>query len=223
MSFGEGISEGASVEKLLLHLNGNSNDDSGNGYNGIDTNVIYSKSYGKFNEGARFAQSNSKITIADNSALRFTNNFTVSLWFYTTNTDSGQHCYVSKSRVVAGDYTGWVINKYASQQIGFVIFKGGQELDALYIPLTNLLGKWSLIHCIKDNNVMKIYVDGELKVTGSCGNMIYSIHDLIIGNSTTIYGFADANIDEVRIRTRVVSAQEIKKEYTNALGRFGIT
>ena len=220
MSFGEAISEGASVEKLLLHLNGNANDSSGNGFNGTATNVTYSLAAGKLNEGAAFTTATSKISIADNAALRFTNNFTVSFLFFTTNTDSSQHCYVSKSRVVAGNYTGWVINKYASQQIGFVIFKGAMALDDLYIPTSNLLGKWNLIHCIKDSNVMKIYLNGEFKVSRYCGTMVASTDPLIIGNSTTIYGFADANIDEVRIRTRVLTQQEIQKEYTNALGRF---
>ena len=218
MSLGEAISEGSSVEKILLHLNGNSNDDSGNGYNGVDTNVVYSKNYGKFNEGARFAQSDSKITIADNASLRFTNNFTVSFWLFATN-NTNSNCYISKSRVVAGSYTGFVINKYVNV-IGFVIFRGGTALTDVYCSANYFLNKWSHICCVNDNNVLKIYINGKLDGSRTTAAMVASTDPLIIGNSSTIYGFADANIDEVRIRTRALSAQEIQKEYTNSLGRF---
>lgn len=219
MSLGEAISEGSSVEKILLHLNGNSNDDSGNGYNGVDTNVVYSKNYGKFNEGARFAQSDSKITIADNASLRFTNNFTISFWMYTTNNDTINHSYIGKFRVVAGSYTGFVVNRYASKKIGFVIFKGGTSLDDLYTTSDSLINNWYYICCVKEGASMKIYVNGKLDNSRSCGNMVYSTEPLFVGNG---YGFSDANIDEVRIRTRALSAQEIQKEYTNSLGRFVI-
>ncbi|PKP20381.1 MAG: hypothetical protein CVU04_04015 [Bacteroidetes bacterium HGW-Bacteroidetes-20] len=220
MSLGEAISEGSSVEKILLHLNGNSNDDSGNGYNGVDTNVVYSKNYGKFNEGAQFAQSNSKITIADNSALRFTNNFTVSFWMYTTDTTVADHSYIGKLRVVAGSYTGFIVHRYnPTKKIGFVIFKGGTQLDDLYTTGDTYANAWYRIDCVKQDNSMKIYINGMLNNSRTCGNMQYSTEPLYIG-----YGYtsAGADLDEVRIRTRALSAQEIQKEYTNSLGRFAI-
>ena len=48
MSLGEYIPN--SNTKLLLHLNGNSTDSSGNGNNGTDTNITYGLGYGKFGQ-----------------------------------------------------------------------------------------------------------------------------------------------------------------------------
>lgn len=217
MSFGEGISEGATVEKLLLHLNGNSNDDSGNGHNGSDTNVAYSKGYGRFNEGARFQYVDSRISIADNLALRFTDNFTITFWMFTGNTDTANHSYIGKFRVVAGSYTGFVVNRYASKKIGFVIFKGGTSLDDLYTTSDSLVNAWYHLGFVKEGSSMKIYVNGKLDNSRSCGSMVYSTEPLLVG---TGYGYSDANMDEVRIRLRALTAKDMLTEYTNALGRF---
>ena len=43
MTLGEYIGAGSATTKLLLHLNGNSTDSSGNGNNGTDTDVLYHK------------------------------------------------------------------------------------------------------------------------------------------------------------------------------------
>lgn len=58
----EAYKEGVS---LLYHLNGNSNDASGNGRNGTDANISYSLANGKFGQGAGFNGSSSKITIGN--------------------------------------------------------------------------------------------------------------------------------------------------------------
>jgi hypothetical protein len=62
-------------------LNGDSTDATGNGNNGTDTSVTYDAVDGKINQGALFNRaSNSKVVIADSTALRPTNSFTANAW-----------------------------------------------------------------------------------------------------------------------------------------------
>ena len=107
MSLGEYLGAGAATTKLLLHLNGNSNDSSGNGNNGTDTNITYSKNYGKFNEGANFNGSTSKIVTGNcNYGIRFT----VSIWVKPDNVTQKDY-----ARLVESNYsTGFSINYYTS-------------------------------------------------------------------------------------------------------------
>jgi len=83
---GQYLGAGSATTKLLLHLNGNSTDVSGNGNNGTDANITYGLGNGKFFAGAGFNGTTSKIRCS--SAISFTGNFTISFWIYMNdNTD----------------------------------------------------------------------------------------------------------------------------------------
>ena len=61
MSFGEYLGAGSSTTKLLLHLNGNSNDSSGNGNNGTVTGAVLTTDRFGFPNSAYQFTFNSKI------------------------------------------------------------------------------------------------------------------------------------------------------------------
>ena len=69
--------------KLYLHLDGNSNDVSGNANNGTPSNITFNQSKGRFNGGAGFIASYPSY-IACPSALRIGGKFTFACWFNTT-------------------------------------------------------------------------------------------------------------------------------------------
>jgi len=71
----------------LWLLNGNSNDSSGGGFNGADTDITYSLANGKFGQGAGFNGSTSKIIIstAAGSPMRQTAYLTYLVWAKLAN------------------------------------------------------------------------------------------------------------------------------------------
>ena len=91
MSFGEYLVAGSATTKLLLNMNGNSNDSSGNNNNGVDTGIYYSKEYGRFNEGARFNGSTSKIKGSSNLGING-GNITILTWVKFNSLITSSYC-----------------------------------------------------------------------------------------------------------------------------------
>ncbi len=213
----------SSSTKLLLHLNGNSTDSSGNGNNGTDTNITYSQANGKFGQGAGFtAVSNSKITMPS-SIIQGAK--TVSLWVnHTQNT-----------------FFRYIDNSSVFNQNGFNIFHGGtspnfelvtemhQSSSPIFVlrqqPTSISDGKWhNIIHTwdgTTGTNSAKMYLDGVLvaQATPSREEDNAPERALTLGEYNSQYDYNGA-IDEVIVENRAWSAEEIKKYYTMTKGYY---
>ena len=232
MSLGEFLGEGSSITRFLLHLNGNSNDSSGNSLNGTDTSMSYSKDYGKFNEGAYFSGSG-QIRLGNSTLLQPTK-FTISMWIKRTNTsgstptlimrDNGLSSHVSAYCVYLTTTTGYI--RYEQQQVG-----GTCVAVQSTIAITDTT-TWHHVCITRDPaaGTTRIYIDGTL-----CGsedgnyNAIYygttkqgtNLGAYIYGSGTILARYT-GYMDEIFMLDRVWTYEEVKKYYTNALGRFGI-
>lgn len=233
MSFGEYLGAGAATTKLLLHLNGNSNDSSGNGLNGTDTNINYSKAYGKFNEGALFNGTNSKITLPISSILDFQmSSHTITVWIKVNGYPSVNPAgIIGKGSYVAN--TSYYITRISTKGKAQHLISSNADAQYDLFSSTDSLatGIW---HCItftwdKPNRSIKYYLNGSLK-SGTMTNIGASLpvyqesKAAYVGanNLTGTYGFFNGNMDELIYENRIWSATEIQKYYTNALGRFAI-
>lgn len=219
MSLGEGISEGSSVERLLLHLNGNSNDDSGNGLNGIDTSITYSKLYGKFNEGALFARSSySRIVVGTSAILQPTTALTFSFWM-KINTMPASYCGIGGD-TLSGFARGYLFDIAIGYGVGFQVGNGSWGKIWAPMPSTN---QWNYYVGTWDGSLVKLYVDAKYIGQASKTSIVYTGCGFSLGNyysNTTKAIMFDGYMDEVRVRSRALSPQEIQKEYTNSLGRY---
>jgi len=83
MSLGEYLWAGTSISKWIYHLNWNSNDSSGNGYNWTDTNITYANGING-TQLATFNGTTSKIAVW-NDRWGFTGDFTVAFKFIPNN------------------------------------------------------------------------------------------------------------------------------------------
>ena len=222
MSLGEYLGAGSAITKWLLHLNGNSNDFSGNGNNGVDSNVSYNLIYGKFNQGAQFSSQNGRIY--SNSAISL-NTVTFSCWAKLTQTNpGGQRGYICLSK------DGYGIDSVRSWGQWFFWNNGNLtiNIDFLSASITfntpASINVWYNIIGTYDGSIVRAYVNGKLigsqAYTGTIPNGAAKV---TVGNRNQTAedgsGFT-GHIDEVIIENYGWTIQQVQKYYTNALGRF---
>ena len=215
---GEYLGAGSGTTKLLLHLNGSSTDSSGNGNNGTDTNVTYSLANGKFGQGASFNGSSSSIVKKDTASLKITTNITISAWINPSSAPT--------SSCVAGKFLDSTHKSYwlafNGGKAGMYISTNGsnQTGEALSQTLSN--GVWYNVIGTYDGTNTKIYVNGSLANSiGQTGGIYDSTGSFAVGKLGSLSSnYFPGKIDEVIVENRAWTASEIKKYYTNSLGRF---
>jgi len=229
MSLGEFLP--SSSTKLCLHLNGNSLDSSSSGNNGTDTSITYSQANGRFGQGAGFngqTSGASKIVTTDTDV----DYITLSVWVYSKRSNPGSakgDIVISKDGVNGGSntrayglYFSWNSNVFS---INLEIWNTSAT-GVSVVSNDVSINKWHNIVVTFDGSKVKLYVDGVFKNETNLSGTIRNISDKItLGesneNQTGSNGSAFlGNIDEVIIVNRAWSAEEVKKYYTNSLGRF---
>ena len=217
-TLGEYISKGSGTTKLLLHLNGNSTDDSGNSNNGTDTSITYSQANGRFGQGAGFNGTSSKIDLGDVASLEGLTEMTISVWFKTTLTSSGallQKELVYQTAVVA------------SGLVNTAIGNGGSWVGGPSSTYSVKDGKWyNLVFTFSDtNNIGIIYINGLLN-NSSTINISMGTNTIQAGVGARFSGswgdYFNGSIDEVILENVVWTPAQIAKYYTMTKGRFGI-
>lgn len=229
MSFGEYLGAGASVSKLILHLNGSSVDSSGNGNNGTDTGITYGKQYGKFNEGALFTQT-SRINIASKDYFNLQSQFTIIAWIYPTS--NGNSTMYTNTICQKDQYPG-TGRCFTFARVGTADIGNVGKLRFVYNILNNIsvystglvpLNEWSLVAIVSTQGSYAFFRNGNNIGSGNINitPQATGTLQLTIGAlDQSIYtGSLIGKIDEVIIENRAWTETEIKKYYTNSLGRF---
>ena len=226
---GEYLGAGASTTKLLLHLNGNSTDSSGNGNDGTTNGIDYVN--GKFGQAASFNATSDYIEIQNESAFDFERNmpFTISLWA-KFNSTGVIRIFLSK-QLASGNYTGIgfytdTINKIHTQ-LSNTYQTNNLEVctNNAFTDTTNFHNYiWTYNGSSQASGAL-IYVDGVAQTMSVVyNNLTASILNDIkvrIGNRASNYNF-NGIIDEVIWENVVWTPEYIKKYYTYSKGRFGI-
>ena len=222
ITFGEYIGAGSSTTKLLLYLNGNSTDSSGNGNNGTDTNATYSLANGKLGQGV-LLNANGKIA---GTFPPITGNFTINLWTKRTGTGSVGSNYFNDAIIDIGSYTAntgfgiWCAAEDAATpgQISWRINKTYNNYAAINYTLP--LNTYVMVSVVYNGSNVTTYINGS---------QISQIAHTTNPSSATTWslGWRENNneyyqgcIDEVFVENRAWTATEIKKYYTYSLGRF---
>ena len=222
MSLGEYIGAGSGTTKLLLHLNGNATDSSGNGNNGTVNGATVVD--GKFGKCYSFDGTNDVINLG--TGISLTNNFTISLFIKTTNTLNDKSI-ISKENV-GGDFPQFLATLKSNGIITFSLF--ATNSSPLYISLDSVSaindGLYKNIILTRDGSFANIYINGKFDSKMAWTNSQWnSTANVCIGasqSSSSFTKFLNCLIDEVIIENVAWSAEKVKKYYTMAKGRFGI-
>ena len=210
-------------------FNGNANDVSGNGLNGIITRAslttdrkgISNSAYDFDFANASFGQQNDEIYIPYNSILNVTN-ITVSVWLYprsyywngngpnSTILNRYQYTYSTPS----GGAWGFSFNETSVSATIVASTNGTAKVNqALQLNL------WHHIVMTYDGYQVKLYINGNLSATQSFSQPMNIVGNsgISIGESNQANGFwnhTDGKIDDIGIWNRALSNTEIQQLYT---------
>jgi len=208
-------------------FNGNANDESGNGFNGIVNGAtLTTDRLGYSNSAYSFDGINDDINLGINTAINnILNDFTVSYWIYKTTLNNGT---VIASYSSQGG-SSWRMNSALlgdSIITGFLVLVtgiyGGQWQSNLCPKNTIQLNTWMNITIIRNGTLFKTYVNSKLVSSSTVSSS--SIHNPISPPATTKIGVKFPNIpndsewfqgkiDDVCIYDRALNEQEIKTLY----------
>lgn len=219
-------------------FNGNANDESGNGNNGLVRGAVLTEDrFGNVNSAYDFDGIDDYIRISNNPDFELPNLGTISVWFKLTFKGDGadpNNVIINKYRSDTPGEDGYslAVNQLMSDETGSWIQSEDNALvgwikdndrnvsaGPIQTVTTILFEEW--IHCayvIKDQQVY-FYINGKLieyegnAINPSLGNSL----DLLIGSGMNkyswIYNFFCGSIDDVRIYNRVLSECEILELY----------
>jgi len=220
-TLGEYNGAGSGTTKLLLHLNGNSTDTSGNSNNGTDTSVTYSQANGKFGQGAGFNGTSSHINTSS-VVLTVTDNWTLSAWInpatlpqasiaVQNGTDNGGASGNNGYGFGIADGSGASGSKLQG------LLSGVAWVDSGYtFPSTST---WYHIVMVRTSGTINFYVNGT--VTSGSNNTAPATPTTLsqVGSQVGIRFFNGA-VDEVIMENVAWTPQQVQKYYTYTKGRF---
>jgi hypothetical protein len=220
MSLGEFLGSGSGITKGLWHLNGNSNDSSGNGNNGTDTSMSYSLANGRFGQGGGFNGTSSRISIPAGGRLTGLSAYTILAWFKTSSVIT-QHIWAEANSAGTSEVSRLFVATTGVLSYDCRDTASNRSLISTAGSLAD--GKWHLATGIKAAaNSRLFYMDGALIGTNSTNLGATAINTSFIGalqNTGSTSAWWNGSLDEIIAENVAWSAEKIRKYYTWALGR----
>ena len=199
---------------VYLPLNGNTNDLTGNGYDGtINGNATLVPD--RFNSSDRaftFPDQSSSISLENSTNMNLEYGFTINAWVRYKS--GGTKIIACKH--VCGFVNGFLFGVDTDGQIQ--LWLGQSGWSTVRTNQTFVEDKWYMMTATYDtsSSMGKIYIDGELRGSGSVAYNNFSSNPISIGESyqnNCIAANMDGAVDEVKIYNRALSAAEIINEY----------
>jgi hypothetical protein len=207
-------------------FNGNANDESGNGNNGVVNGATLTEDrFGNANATYSFNGSSDFIEVPYSSSLQFTNSFSINCWTRINDLSANER-YYWKTRVIVG-------KPRSSQGTGFNLFSINENVpnygggmrnsypDGYSVEADDTLGinEWTNLTLTYDGGTLKIYKNGILKNQQNCTLYLDPV-ELPIFFGKEFFGEADASrwfkgqIDDIAIYNRGLTQAEVAALYT---------
>lgn len=191
------------------NFEGNSTDLVG-GYNGTDTSVSYSTSYGKILQGVHTTGSGSYITATNTSLPLGSSSWSVCMYIKTTSS-------ATSSLYGYGTVSSFGFRNCMLIVSGKAYFSGfGVDLDSGF---TVNDGNPHTIEVTYDGTTLKIYVDGSLKNSGTVSLNVQSGTSLYIGSEPTLGSYYVGDMDMLYFWNRELTSAEAL-EYHNLASQY---
>ena len=202
-------------------FNGNADDESGNGNNGIGYSTTPARDrFGTSGNAMGFLNLGSNIRVANSSSLNPVNSLTISVWFNFVG-GAGNPRIVSKWNDSPNSlsYELYTNTADSSRTISFLLYSLTGSNFELRSKSMLTEGLWYHAVVLFDGTAMKIYINGALDTSMSASFSInQSASDLLIGEKDG-YGGRDlyqGSMDDIRLYNRALNGSEIQALYHEA-------
>jgi hypothetical protein len=192
-------------------FNGNTNDESGKGNNGINygATLTYDR-FNNYNNAYYFNGINYFISVNNSSSFQPSSGLSISAWINLS--------YPLKNEIIAAKGTETTINSWAlgydsvTAKVYFQINLNG-ELKKVFMNSALMTYNWNNIICTFDGSIMSIYFNGQQEnLLPTSYNMGTNNEDFRIGSNSAGYYFY-GSIDDIRIYNRTLNESEIQQLY----------
>src|SRR3989475_5969695 len=205
-----------------LKFEGNTQDTSGYGNNGVNTGATFVP--GKIGQALSFDGVSNVVNVPNSPSLNFgtAGSFSISLWIKSTQSGAGNAGYgliVDHRRNNDGSYSGYSIEDGSGSLMGRI--RDNLSHDVIVTSTTNVNdGLFHHIAFVVDRSTQteKLYIDNTLQASQSIASVgsIDSAFDIDIGGTTspnTTVDFFNGIIDQTRIYSKALSPSEIQTLY----------
>lgn len=208
-------------------FNGNANDQSGNGLNGVVTAATLAADRNNVPNAAYYFNgvNGTKIQVADNS-LMHSGNYTVSAWEYVT--DPTIYNNIISKRIASTSTNSYILYEptktsctlcnlpYQPFEIASSIGGTQRKTYLTSNTLDSVMNNtWNMITGSYDGSTLKFYINGQLvRTLAITGPVNYSTDPLYFGTTGSAGQNFKGNIDDIGIWNRALSASEILGLYT---------
>jgi hypothetical protein len=193
-------------------FNGNSNDSSGNGNNGILFGGVLSDSdrFGNPNHAYSFNGIDGYIRVVQSTSLLFYNGISISMWFKPLDFVKLQDP-ISQWSDNSGSDRGYALS---IENYG-IVFNILSSDNWLYYSVPNLTTKWYSEVVTWNGSVSTIYLDG-VRIASLPTNGTFTNQNISLGigaDLNPIESFFRGSLDDIRIYNRAISSTEVQQLY----------
>jgi hypothetical protein len=206
-------------------FNGNANDETGNGYDGVLKNAptLTEDRFGNSNSAYEFDGVDDYIELNENNSIITFKTYTISAWAKMEGEGGGIDNINTLFQQRDDSYNSHIVfhteNNYKNAKL-IMRGNGSTDTSSVQTPSRDYFGWHHYVGVVDEDNNMKLYCDGQLVATSvnECDTLNYSVIDYVdIGRHR--YGgmdraFFNGLIDEMRIYNRALSLSEIQSLYT---------
>lgn len=203
-------------------FNGNANDLSGNGNNGIvsQPTTITEDRFGNSSSAFDFGNTGSVINVPNIGSINFPNDYSISTWVYFRTRNypnisilgsANFVFYLSAQGATVGQQDSLEFNPSTSPAIGI-----------LYTYNVVSMNTWHHVMIVKNLNLISLFLDGVLAYSENYLNVqLNNFSGMSFGNSPSApisdFNKIDGKIDDIGFWNRALSQQEIANLYNNNL------
>ena len=196
-------------------FNGSANDNSGNGNDGVVNGAtLTTDRFGNANSAYNFVKANNNYITMNNTIGNFgTSDFTISVWFLSTDAISS-HIINKRYSQSWGNY--WELSKFL---FGINDTNNNSNYNVINNTQAQTQNTWYNIIVTRSGTSMKYYINGLLyqTVITTVINNISNTSDLVIGSVITpltgVLQSHDGKIDDIGMWNRAITQQEITAMY----------